>query len=99
MPNQVLAVTPPMKTNIFSISPARREKTNNENLKGIYGDSVTQKFVDQPAPGLSLGDAQTKILEAADLRPSMLGVAGQGVEVAQNATFMGQVLKPEEQEQ
>ena len=99
MPNQVLAVTPPMKTNIFSISPARREKTNNENLKGIYGDSVTQKFVDQPAPGLSLGDAQTATLEAASLRPSMLGVAGQGVEVAQNATFMGQVLKPEEQEQ
>jgi len=98
MPNQVLAVTPPMKTNIFSISPARRTKTDNENLKGIYGDSVTEKFVDQPAPGLSLGDAQTKILEAADLRPSMLGVAGQGVEVAQNATFMGQVLKPEEQE-
>tara|TARA_R110000803_G_scaffold101317_1_gene169229 strand:+ start:2228 stop:4126 length:1899 start_codon:yes stop_codon:yes gene_type:complete len=99
MPNQVLAVTPPMKTNIFSISPARRTKTDNENLKGIYGDSVTQKFVDQPAPGLSLGDAQTATLEAASLSPSMLGVAGQGVKVAQNATFMGQVLKPEEQEQ
>ena len=99
MPSQVIAVTPPMQTNVFSISTLRSKKLNDAPLKEEYGDFVENRIVDQPTAGESLEGAKQRVLDASNIRPSAAGVAQEAVGSAQNLTFMGRVLSPEEQAQ
>ena len=99
MPSQVIAVTPPMQTNVFSISTLRSKKLDDAPLKEEYGEFIEDRVVDQPSAGETLEGAKQRVLDASEIRPSASGTAQEAISSAQNVTFMGRVLSPEEQEQ
>lgn len=97
LPTQVLAVTPPMQTNVFSISTLR---TDMDQMKKIYGKDIEERFVDQPSvPDEATATAvKRRVEETANLKPSALGVAKEVLPVAGNVTFAANVLADNEEE-
>jgi hypothetical protein len=93
LPNQVVAVTPPMQTNVQSISTLR---STPKKWKEEFTNKPT---VPQPPPGVSKQQARDNLNVLKDLNPSRLEVARQAGTIADAGLFAGQMLLPEEQEQ
>ena len=96
LPNQVLSTTPPMQSNVFSLSSLRSNKKDNVPLKEEYGESVEGKLIDKPAPQLSEAQGRAELDVLGDLQPSKAEIARQAVPVAQNVAFTANVLDPDE---
>jgi hypothetical protein len=98
LPTQVLAVTPPMQTNVFSISTLR---TDMDQMKKIYGKDIEERFVDQPSvpDEATATAAKRRVEETANLKPSALGVAKETLPVARNLTFAANVLQEDEEQE
>ena len=96
LPNQVLAVTPPMQSNVFSLSSLRSNKKDNVPLKEEYGEFVEEKLIDKPKPQLDETQGKEELRVLGDLQPSKAEIARQTVPVAQNVAFTANVLDPDE---
>lgn len=96
LPNQVLATTPPMQSNVFSLSSLRSNKKDNVPLKEEYGKSVEEKLIDKPVPQLSEAQGRAELDVLGDLQPSKTEIARQTIPVAQNVAFTANVLDPDE---
>lgn len=92
LPNQVLGVTPPMQTNVQSISNLRKNQTD---LEREYGTNVTESFV-KPPSGVTKDQAR-KALEVLGESPSKLEVARQTGKITNEANFLSNVITEEEQ--
>ena len=100
LPTQILAVTAPMQTNVYSISTLRSARDKNKKLKAVYGENVVGRFEDFPEPPEAASKTATleRITEAAKIKPSALGVAKEVLPVAGNVTFAANVLADNEEE-
>jgi hypothetical protein len=100
LPTQILAVTAPMQTNVYSISTLRSALDKNKKLKAVYGENVVGRFEDFPKPPEAASKTATleRITEAAKIKPSALGVAKEVLPVAGNVTFAANVLADNEEE-
>lgn len=98
LPNQVLAVTPPMQTNVQSISNLRSSKTKDAELKAEYGDNVTDTIVETPSKTAGVKkDQARKELDVLQESPSKTEVARQTGMMANQANFIGNVVSQEEE--
>ena len=99
LPTQVFAVTPPMQTNVFSISTLRNKTTNDAELRDVYGEGVDLRLEKQPSvpEAATQSEARQRIEEAAQFKPSAKGIIKETVPVARNLTFAGNVLAEEEE--
>ena len=99
LPTQVFAVTPPMQTNVFSISTLRNKTTNDAELRDVYGEGVDLRLEKQPSvpEAATQSEARNRIEEAAQFKPSAKGIIKETVPVARNLTFAGNVLAEEEE--
>jgi len=93
LPNQVVAVTPPMQTNVQSISNLRK---SDADLEREYGKDVQQSIV-KPPSGLTKSQAR-EALNVLSESPSRLEVARQAGNIANEANFAANVLRPDEEE-
>lgn len=98
LPNQVLAVTPPMQTNVYSISNLRSSSTKDAELKAEYGEDVTESLIDAPTKTSGLKKAEARqALDVLQSSPSKTEVARQTGMLANQANFIGNVVAQEEE--
>ena len=98
LPNQVLAVTPPMQTNVQSISNLRSSSTKDAELKAEYGESVTDKIIETPSKTAGIKkDQARKELDVLQSSPSKTEVARQTGMMANQANFIGNVVAQDEE--
>ena len=99
LPNQVLAVTPPMQTNVQSISNLRSKKTDDAELKAEYGGNVDASIIPAPAKSSGLKKKEAReALDVLDISPSKTEVARQTGMLANQANFAANVIRSEEEE-
>ena len=99
LPSQVLAVTPPMQTNVQSISNLRSSSTKDAELKAEYGENVTEKLIDAPIKTAGIKKAEAReALDVLNQTPSTGEVLRQTGKKANQASFMGSVISSNEEE-
>lgn len=98
LPSQVLAVTPPMQTNVQSISNLRSSASKDAELKAEYGENVAESIVPAPSKTSGLKKAQAReTLDVLESSPSKTEVARQTGMLANQANFIGNVVAQEEE--
>jgi len=96
LPNQVVAVTPPMQTNVQSLSSLRAG--DKDNLRAEYNTVVDDQLIDPPKARFSEAELKNELEVLDQLSPSTREVARQLLPVAGNVNFSANVFAPDEED-
>lgn len=96
LPKKVLAVSPPMQTNVYSLYTAESNKRGvykEGKTKEIYGDYGVERRLDHPSyPVDEFQDALDRLREVSALQPSKAEIGRQALQSAGNLSLFGNVM-------